>query len=83
LQDKVSLVDSDKVKEYKLQREGTARIETALGALDTVIYTSTNSDGDRITRTWVAPALGYLPVRAERLHGTKLEFTLLIQTVEH
>jgi hypothetical protein len=83
LQDKVSLVDSDKVKEYKLQREGTARIETALGTLDTVIYTSTNSDGDRITRTWVAPALGYLPVRAERLHGAKLEFTLLIQTVEH
>jgi hypothetical protein len=82
LQDKGWLVDSDKVKEFETRREGTARIETALGELDTVVYTSQNVGSDRITRTWVAPALGYLPVRAERLRGTKLEFTLLIQSVD-
>jgi hypothetical protein len=82
LGDHVWLVDSDKLKEYELHREGTARIETALGELDTVIYTSKNASSDRIMRTWVAPALGYLPVRAERLRGTKLEFALLIQSVD-
>jgi len=82
LQDKGWLVDSDKLKEFVTRREGTARIETALGELDTVVYTSQNVGSDRITRTWVAPALGYLPVRAERLRGSKLEFTLLIQSVE-
>ena len=82
LQDKGWLVDSDKLKEFETRREGTARIDTALGALDTVVYTSQNVGSDRITRTWVAPALGYLPVRAERLRGAKLEFTLLIQSVE-
>ena len=76
LQDKGWLV------EFETRREGTARIDTALGALDTVVYTSQNVGSDRITRTWVAPALGYLPVRAERLRGAKLEFTLLIQSVE-
>lgn len=78
----VHLVDSDQVKDYVLNLEGKAQIETALGTLDTVVYTSKNSSGDKITRTWVAPTLGYLPVKAERVRGTKVEFTLLIQSVD-
>jgi hypothetical protein len=79
LQDRVWLVDSDKVKQYDLRREGTAEIDTALGRLETVIYTSKNVRGDRLTRTWVAPALGYLPVKAERTRGDKVELTLRIE----
>ena len=82
LQDTVSLVDTDKLKEYELRREGTAQIETGLGKLDTVIYTSKRAGGDRVTRTCVAPALGYLPVKAERTRGTKTDFTLKIVSVD-
>lgn len=78
----VSLVDSDKIKEYELRREGTARIETGLGSLDTVVYTSQRAGGDRLTRTWVAPALGYLPVKAERLRKNKIEFTMRIESID-
>jgi hypothetical protein len=80
LQGTVHLVDSDKLKDYELRLEGNARIDTALGTLDTVIYTSRNATGGRITRTWVAPALGYLPVKAERVRDNKIEFTILIQS---
>jgi hypothetical protein len=82
LVESVSLVDSDKIKDYELRREGTAQIDTALGRLETVIYTSKRSGGDRLTRTWVAPALGYLPVKAERIRGKKVEFTLLIESID-
>ena len=83
LQEKVSLVDGDgKLKEYEVRREGTAQVETALGTLDTVIYTSKRAGGDRLTRTWVAPALGYLPVKAERIRNNRVEFTLLIESAE-
>lgn len=78
----VWMIDGDKLKDYELRLEGTARIETALGNLDTVIYTSRRASGDRLTRTWVAPALGYLPVRAERIRGKKTEFTLLIDSLD-
>jgi hypothetical protein len=78
----VWLVDSDKLKEYELKREGTAEIDTALGRLETVIYTSKRAGGDRLTRTWVAPALGYLPVKAERIRGNKVEFSILIESVD-
>ena len=82
LQGTVWLVDGDKLKEYELRLEGNAQIETALGTLDTIIYTSKRAGGDRLTRTWVAPALGYLPVKAERIRGNKVEFTLLIESVD-
>ena len=82
LQGSVRLVDSDKIKDYELSREGTARIETGLGTLDTIIWTSKRAGGDRMTRTWVAPALGYLPVKAERVRGTKVEFTMAIESVD-
>lgn len=78
----VWMIDSDKLKEYELRLEGTARIETALGELDTVIYTTRRANSDRMTRTWVAPALGYLPVKAERIRGKKTEFTLLIDSLD-
>ncbi len=82
LQSTVRLVDTDKVKDYELTREGEAQIETGLGKLDTVIFTSKRAGGDRVTRMWVAPALGYLPVKAERIRKNKLEFTMLIESVD-
>ena len=78
----VWMIDATKLKEYELHLEGNARIETALGELDTVIYTSKRPDSGNYTRTWVAPALGYLPVRAERIDGKKVLITLLIQSVD-
>jgi hypothetical protein len=78
----VWMIDANKLKQYELVQEGSARLETALGELDTLIYSSKRADSDRLTRTWVAPALGYLPVKAESIRGTKVQVTLLIQSVE-
>ena len=79
----VWMIDANKLKEYELHLEGNARIETALGELDTVIYSSKRvARSDRLTRTWVAPTLGYLPVKAESIRGKKVEVTLLIESVE-
>jgi hypothetical protein len=82
LQGSVWMIDANKLKQYDLNLEGNARIETALGELDTVIYSSKRANSDRLTRTWVAPALGYLPVRAESIRGKKVEVTLLIASVD-
>jgi hypothetical protein len=78
----VWMIDATKLKEYELHLEGNARIETALGELDTIVYTSKRHNSENFTRTWVAPALGYLPVKAQRVDGKKVLITLLIQTVD-
>ena len=82
LQSSVWMIDATKLKEYELRLEGNARIDTELGALDTVVYISQRKNTDRYTKTWVAPALGYLPVRAESVRGKKVEVTLMIQSVD-
>jgi hypothetical protein len=83
LQDSVQLVDSDgKLKSYELRQEEKTQIDTALGTLETIVYTSRRAGSDRMTRTWVAPALGYLPVKAERIRKNKVEFTLRIDRVD-
>ena len=82
LQTSVWMIDGDRLKEYELRLEGNARLQTELGEFDTVVYTSKRAGGDRLTRTWVAPTLGYLPVKAERIRGKKTEFTLYIQSTD-
>ena len=78
----VWMIDATKLKEYELQLEGNARIETELGELDTIVYTSKRHNSENYTRTWVAPAIGYLPVKAQRMDGKKVLITLLIQSVD-
>ncbi len=77
------LIDKDEVKEYLYTHEGNATLETPVGKLDTVIYTSQRKGAKRLTRLWIAPSLGYLPVRAEQLTSKgKRELQLKLQSVE-
>jgi hypothetical protein len=76
------MIDKNEVKEYQYVREGEASIETALGKLDTVIFTSQRTGSTRLTKLWIAPSLGYIPVRAEQLRKGKREFTMQIRTLK-
>lgn len=76
------LIDKDEVKEYQYTREGEAVLDTPLGRLDTVIYRSQKEGSSRATRLWIAPALGYLPVRAEQAKRGKREIQLLLRAAE-
>lgn len=75
-------IDKDAVKEYEFTRVGPERLKTALGELDTVIFESRRPGSSRVIRLWMAPSLGYLPVRAERRKGEKLEFAMAIRALE-
>jgi len=76
------MVDKDRIKEYDYRLEGTQRIKTAIGELDTVIYRVERQGSRRVTRTWHAPSLGYLPVKGERLRDGKREFQMEIASLE-
>jgi hypothetical protein len=73
------LFDKTEAAEYHYTREGNVALDTPLGRLDTVIYRSDRPDSDRVMRFWLAPTLGYLPVRAERKRRGKTEFELHIR----
>lgn len=76
------LIDKDEVKEYQYTREGEEVLETPVGHLKTVIYKSQKTGSSRATRLWIAPDVGYLPVRAEQTRRGKREFLLQIRALE-
>jgi hypothetical protein len=75
------MIDGHDLKTYVYRREGTQRLKTALGELDTVIYTSRRKDADERARSWkywYAPSQGWLPVRIEQIDkgGPRIVFTV-------
>jgi hypothetical protein len=75
------IIDKDELKEFIYTQEGTARIKTAIGELDTVVVTSQRAGNNRILRMWFAPSLGFAPVQAERSRDGKLEIAMRIKSL--
>lgn len=75
------IVDKDEVKEFAYVDEGTARIKTALGTLDTLVVSSTRAGSNRVLRMWFAPALDMVPVQAERTRDGNPEFAMRIRSL--
>jgi hypothetical protein len=77
------IIDKDQLKEFNYAQEGTAKIRTEIGEIDTVIVTSQRTGNNRILRMWFAPSLGFVPVQAERSRDGKIEISMRIKSVDH
>jgi hypothetical protein len=77
------IIDKDQMKEFNYTQEGSAKIRTAIGELDTVIVTSQRVGNNRILRMWFAPSLGFVPVQAERSRDGKVEIAMRIKSLDH
>jgi hypothetical protein len=76
------IVDKDELKDFTYSRDGTAKIRTALGEIDTVVVSSRRNGDNRVLRMWFAPSLGFIPVQAERTRDGKLEFAMRIKSLK-
>jgi hypothetical protein len=79
--EQLSVIDKNSTREYRYQREGAQPIDTALGRIDTVIYSSQHPGSPRVTRFWCAPSMGYLPLRIEQKRVDSVEWTMDIRSV--
>lgn len=77
-----SIVDKQEIKTYEYRSEGRERLATSAGAFDTVIWSSARVGSNRVTKVWYAAELGYVPVRAERRRGDKLEWAMNLKTLK-
>jgi hypothetical protein len=71
--DKLAFIDRDALKEYTYVRVRTEKLKTALGDLDTVVYSSSRPGSNRVSRLWYAPSQGFAPVRGEQERKGKIE----------
>lgn len=74
------LLDKDRVKEYLYTREGTETLNTEIGRKETVIFRSRRPGSEYSTMYWCAPDLGFVPMKVERHHGAKVEWSMLVQS---
>lgn len=77
------IIDKDQLKDFNYTNEGTAKIRTEIGELDTIVVTSQRAGNNRILRMWFAPSLGFVPVQAERSRDGKLEIAMRVKSVDH
>lgn len=79
------MVDGRQIRTYVYRRAGTERLQTAVGELDTVVYTSARKGADARAKTWkywYAPSLGWLPVRIEQRDRGEARLAFAIRAVE-
>jgi Protein of unknown function (DUF3108) len=76
------IIDKDQLKEFDYAQEGSAKLKTAIGDLDTVVVTSQRAGNDRILRMWFAPSLGFAPVQAERSRNGNIEFSIRLKSFD-
>ena len=77
-----AMVDKQEVKTYEYRAWGRERITTPIGPVDAVIWSSARVGSNRVTKVWYATEFGFLPVRAERRRGDKLEWAMHLKTLK-
>jgi len=79
------MVDGGEIKHFLFHRAGPERIRTALGDLDTVVYTNERKGAgarDRTWRWWYVPSLGWLPVRIEQRQDGKTRLAFEVRSLK-
>ena len=60
------MLNTDEIDRFQYVRHEDATLDTPLGKLHTILYTSHQAGSDKTTYLWLAPELDYMPARAEQ-----------------
>lgn len=60
------MLNTDEIDRYQYRRHEAVTLDTPLGKLPTILYTSHAAGSNKTTYLWLAPALHYMPARAEQ-----------------
>ena len=74
------MLNTDEIDRFQYARQGEATLDTPLGRLRTILYTSHAPGSDKTTYLWLAPVLGYMPARAEQRVKGSTRISLAIRT---
>jgi hypothetical protein len=58
------IITGGKLREYRYWSEGTQQVMTPYGQVETEVWSSQRTGSNRVTKTWHAASLGYVPVQA-------------------
>jgi hypothetical protein len=73
------MLNTDEIDRFQYVRHEETTLDTPLGKLHAILYTSHEAGSDKTTYLWLAPALDYMPARAEQRVKGKTQLSLDIQ----
>jgi hypothetical protein len=76
------IADEDSVGTYEYTDGGPATLVTGVGSLETKLFVQRRAGSSRSTWLWVAPTLGFLPVRVEQRRGDEVHTSFLLERVD-
>lgn len=76
------IADEDSVGTYEYTDSGPATLQTGVGSLETNLFVQHREGSSRSTWMWVAPKLGFLPVRIEQRRNDEIQTAFLLQAVD-
>lgn len=75
-------IDKNGIREYLYKRVGAETLDTAIGRIDTIIYSTEHPGSPRITRYWCAPAQGFIPLKVQQTMRGNVEWTMQIESLK-
>ena len=76
------IADQDAVGTYEYTDSGPATLDTGVGSLETQLFVQRRAGSSRSTWLWVAPKLGFLPVRVEQRRNDEVQTSFLLESVD-
>jgi len=73
------MLNTDEIDRFQYVRHEESTLDTPLGKLRTILYTSHQPGSTKTTYLWLAPALHYMPARAEQRVQGSTQVALEIQ----
>jgi hypothetical protein len=73
------MLNTDEIDRFQYVRHEESTLDTPLGKLQTILYTSHQPGSNKTTYLWLAPALHYMPARAEQRVKGSTQVSLEIQ----
>lgn len=77
------MLNTDEIDRFQYVRHGESTLDTPLGKLRTILYTSHQPGSNKTTYLWLAPALDYMPARAEQHVKGSTQVSLQIKAFAH
>jgi hypothetical protein len=77
------MLNTDEIDHFHYVRLDETTLDTPLGKLRAILYTSHAHGSDKTTYLWLAPALDYMPARAEQRVKGNTQLSLQIRTFAH
>ena len=77
------MLNTDEIDRFQYVRHGESTLDTPLGKLRTILFTSHQPGSSKTTYLWLAPALDYMPARAEQHVKGSTQVSLTIRAFAH